>query len=95
MGRAFADAFAPLQTGAPIKRALGKVTGVGFDEAAANARYRKLLDLGVVNSQVQLGDVKNLLRDVRFGENLNLEKPLESIMKKLDLFLIKMQELIF
>ena len=83
VGRAFADAFAPLQTGAPIKRALGKVTGVGFDEAAANARYRKLLDLGVVNSQVQLGDIKNLLRDVRFGENLNLEKPLESMMKKL------------
>ena len=83
VGRAFADAFAPLQTGAPIKRVLGKVTGVGFDEAAANARYRKLLDLGVVNSQVQLGDVKNLLRDVRFGENLNLAKPLESMMKKL------------
>ncbi len=83
VGRAFADAFAPLQTGAPIKRALGKITGVGFDEAAANARYRKLLDLGVVNSQVQLGDVKNLLRDVRFGENLNLAKPLESMMKKL------------
>jgi hypothetical protein len=83
VARAFGDAFAPLQTGAPIKRFLGKVTGVGFDEAAANARYRKLLDLGVVNSQVQLGDVKNLLRDVRFGENLNLEKPLESMMKKL------------
>jgi len=83
VGRAFADAFGPLQTGAPIKRAIGKVTGTPFDEAAANRRYRKLLDLGVVNSQVQLGDVKNLLRDVRFGENLNLEKPLESIMKKL------------
>jgi len=83
VARAFGDAFAPLQTGAPIKRALGKVTGVGFDEAAANARYRKLLDLGVVNSQVQLGDVKNLLRDVRFGENLNVAKPLESMMKKL------------
>jgi hypothetical protein len=83
VARAFGDAFAPLQTGAPIKRFLGKATGVGFDEAAANARYRKLLDLGVVNSQVQLGDVKNLLRDVRFGENLNVAKPLESMMKKL------------
>ena len=83
VGRAFADAFGPLQTGAPIKRTIGKLTGTTFDEAAANKRYRKLLDLGVVNSQVQLGDVKNLLRDVRFGENLNLEKPLESIMKKL------------
>ena len=35
----------PLQTGAPIKRALGKVTGTPFDEAAANARYRELLEL--------------------------------------------------
>ena len=83
VGRSFADAFGPLQTGAPIKRAIGKITGKGFDEAAANRKYRKLLDLGVVNSQVQIGDVKNLLRDVRFGENLNLEKPLESMMKKL------------
>jgi len=83
VAKAFGEAFAPLQTGAPIKRFLGKVTGVGFDEAAANARYRKLLDLGVVNSQVQIGDVKNLLRDVRFGENLNLDKPLESMMRKL------------
>jgi hypothetical protein len=83
VARAFGDAFAPLQTGAPVKRFLGKVTGVGFDEAAANARYRKLLDLGVVNSQVQLGDVKNLLRDVRFGENLNVAKPFESMLKKL------------
>ena len=32
---------------------------------------------------MQLGDVKNLLRDVRFGENLNLAKPLESMMRKL------------
>ena len=43
-----------ITTGAPIKRAIGKVTGKPFDEAAANKRYRKLLDLGVVNSQVQL-----------------------------------------
>jgi hypothetical protein len=41
------------------------------------------LKLGVVNSQVQLGDIKNLLKDVRFGENLNLDKPLESMGKKL------------
>ena len=71
VGRAFKDAFGDIQ-----------LPGRAGTEAA-NERYRKLLNLGVVNSQVQLGDVKNLLRDVRFGENLNLEKPLESMMRKL------------
>ena len=32
-----------------------------------NEFYQKLLRLGVVNSQVQLGDLRNLLRDVKFG----------------------------
>jgi hypothetical protein len=71
VGRAFKDAFGDIQ-----------LPGRAGTEAA-NKRYRKLLDLGVVNSQVQLGDVKNLLRDLRFGENLNVSKPFESMMKKL------------
>jgi len=71
VGRAFRDAFGKLQ--------LPGRAGT----AEANEAYRELLELGVVNSQVQLGDVKNLLRDVRMGENLNIEKPLESMMKKL------------
>ena len=71
VGKAFKDAFGKLQ----LPGKIGK--------KEANEAYRELLDLGVVNSQVQLGDVKNLLRDVRFGENLNLAKPLESMMKKL------------
>jgi hypothetical protein len=32
-----------------------------------NEFYQKLLRLGVVNSQVQLGDLRNLLKDVKFG----------------------------
>ena len=32
-----------------------------------NEFYQKLLKLGVVNSQVQIGDLSNLLRDVKFG----------------------------
>jgi hypothetical protein len=71
VGRAFREAFGELQ----LPGRAGKEAG--------NKRYRKLLDLGVYNSQVQLGDVKNLLRDVRMGENLNIEKPLESMLKKL------------
>ena len=41
--------------------------GPGSAEAA-QAEYRELLELGVVNSQVQLGDVKIFLKDVRMGE---------------------------
>jgi|TARA_R100001460_G_scaffold3002_3_gene9273 hypothetical protein len=69
VGRAFRDAFGQLQ--------------VGKKSAEANEAYRELLELGVVNSQVQLGDIKNLLTDTRMGENLNIGKPLESMMKKL------------
>ena len=60
VGKAFKDAFGKLQ--------------VGTRSAEANEAYRELLNLGVVNSQVQLGDIKNLLTDVRMGENLNISK---------------------
>ena len=69
VAKAFKEAFGDLQ--------------VGTRSELANERYRKLLRLGVVNSQVQIGDIKNLLKDVRFGENLNIDKPLESMGKKL------------
>jgi hypothetical protein len=69
VAEAFKDAFGVLQ--------------VGTRTAEANARYRQLLELGVVNSQVQLGDVKNLLRDLKFGSDLNIDKPLNSMGQKL------------
>jgi hypothetical protein len=69
VANAFKEAFGALQ--------------FGTRSAEGNARYQKLLRLGVVNSQVQLGDIKNLLKDVRFGENLNLDKPLASMGRKL------------
>ena len=69
VANAFKEAFGALQ--------FGKTT------AAQNETYQKLLRLGVVNSQVQLGDIKNLLKDVRFGDNMNLDKPLASMGRKL------------
>ena len=33
-----------------------------------NDLYQKLLELGVVNSNVRLGDLSRLLKDVNFGE---------------------------
>ena len=69
VAKAFKDAFGNLQ--------------VGRTTAEQNEAYRKLLRLGVVNSQVQLGDIKNLLKDVRFGESLNIDRPLGTMGKKL------------
>ena len=69
VAEAFKDAFGLLQ--------------VGTRTAEANVRYRQLLELGVVNSQVQLGDVKNLLKDLKFGNDLNIDRPLNSMGQKL------------
>ena len=48
------------------------------------AIYRELLELGVVNSQVQIGDLKNLFRDMGFGSNsFNIDAGLKPMMSKL------------
>jgi hypothetical protein len=49
VANAFKEAFGALQ--------FGKTTA-----AQGNETYQKLLRLGVVNSQVQLGDIKNLIK---------------------------------
>jgi hypothetical protein len=72
----------PLVVAKAFKEAFPKLQ-VGRRGAEGTEEYRELLRLGVVNSQVNLGDVKNLLRDVRMGENLNIGKPLDSMMRKL------------
>jgi len=48
-----------------------------------NEFYQELLDLGVVNTQVQLGDLKRLLKDVDFGATLNNVTGLNGFLKKL------------
>jgi len=46
--------------------------------------YRELLELGVVNSQVQIGDLRNLLRDVNFGDSImDIDKILNPMLTKL------------
>ena len=49
--------------------------------------YRELLDLGIVNSQVQIGDLKNLFRDMGFGaKGFDIDsglKPMMNTLKKL------------
>ena len=69
VAKSFKDAFGPLQ--------------VGTRSAAGNKRYQELLELGVVNSQVQIGDLKNLLKDVKFGETVqNMDGILKPMINK-------------
>jgi len=57
---------------------------VGAPDAAQQVAYRRLQELGVVNSQVQIGDLKALLRDIRFGEQAaNVDSILNPMMGKL------------
>ena len=70
-------AYETLQVKLPGARKVGVVRKAGETDAAfakrqksantGNEFYQRLLKLGVVNSQVQLGDLENLLRDVNFG----------------------------
>ena len=60
-----------IKAGTNIKR-LANETDKEFNLRKANYLegnefYQKLLKLGVVNSQVQIGDLSNLLKDVKFG----------------------------
>ena len=65
-GRAFKEAYGALQ-----------VPGARLD----NSRYRELLRLGVVNTNVRLGDLQKLLKDVNFGETFNSNVALRNMMR--------------
>jgi len=87
---AFAGANGTLfENPALIKEAFEESFGalqVGTRGEAANKAYQELLELGVVNSQVQIGDLMNLLRDVKFGEGMintdNFLRPMLNKLKK-------------
>ena len=51
------------------------------------ALYRELLELGVVNSQVQVGDLKSLFRDMGFGaKSVDIDSGLKPMMSRLQSF---------
>ena len=57
---------------------------VGPPSAKAQAAYRELLELGVVNSQVQIADLKALLTDVRLGQQVaNIDTTVSPFMNKM------------
>jgi len=57
---------------------------IGPTSPQAQEAYRELLELGVVNSQVQIGDLKALLKDVRLGEQAaNIDSIISPFMKRM------------
>ena len=68
MVKAFKEAYGALQ-----------IPGARLD----NPRYRELLRLGVVNTNVRLGDLQKLLKDVNFGETFDSNVALRNMMRPL------------
>jgi len=48
-----------------------------------NKLYQELLELGVVNSNVRLGDLTRLMEDVNFGETMTSDKGMRLLLKPL------------
>ena len=68
---AAANGILPFGKTADVKAAWNALQVLGPGTRKSNQFYQELLDLGVVNSQVQLGDLRRLLEDVDFGNTLN------------------------
>ena len=70
---AAANGFVPFGQTDDVKRAFDALQVKGFRKD--NEFYQELLELGVVNSQVQVRQVMDLLEDVEFGKVLNKVGP--------------------
>ena len=78
-----ANGILPFNNMKDVKAAWNALQVAGPGTRQSNEFYQELLDLGVVNSQVQLGDLKRLLEDVDFGATLNNVTGLNGFLKKL------------
>ena len=70
---------------------VGNLKNTRFADENFEKAYRELLELGVVNSQVQIGDLKNLMRDVNFGDKIMdldaIVNPMLNRLKKIPAYL--------
>ena len=70
---------------------VGNIKNTRFADQNFEKAYRELLELGVVNSQVQIGDIKNLMRDVNFGDKImdldSIVNPFLNRIKKIPTYL--------
>jgi len=80
---AFATANGIIPNADAIKQAYGALQTGLKGTRQQNDLYQKLLRLGVVNSQVQVGDLVKLMEDSNFGQKLNSWNGLQKLMKPL------------
>ena len=82
-----ANGILPFGNVKDVKAAWNALQVAGPGTRKSNQFYQELLDLGVVNSQVQLGDLRRLLEDVDFGgvlNRLNSDYGLNRLLKRLN-----------
>jgi hypothetical protein len=80
---AFATANGIIPDAAAIKTAYQALQTPLKGTRQQNDLYEELLKLGVVNSNVRLGDLTRLLEDVNFGETMTSDKGLRMLLKPL------------
>jgi len=80
---AAANGIVPFADKAAIKQAYQALQTPLKGTGIQNRLYDELLELGVVNTNVRLGDVTRLLQDVKFGESMNANKGLAMLMRPL------------
>ena len=54
-----------------------------FRQADLEKAYREMLELGIVNQQVQVGDLKNIFKAANFGDGINTDAVLRPMMSRL------------
>ena len=63
---------------------VGNLKNTRYKDVDFEDAYRELLELGVVNSQVQIGDLRALMKDVSFGDKIgDLDAVLNPMLSKL------------
>lgn len=63
---------------------VGNLKNTRFKSVEFENAYRELLELGVVNSQVQIGDLRALMKDINFGDKIaDLDAVLNPMLSKL------------
>jgi len=79
----FATANGIIPDGAAIKQAYQALQTPLKGTRQQNDLYEELLELGVVNNNVRLGDLTRLLEDVNFGETMTSDKGFRMLLKPL------------
>jgi len=80
---AAANGILPAADPAAIKQAYQALQTGLKGTRQQNELYQELLELGVVNSNVRLGDLSRLLKDVNFGETMTSDKGMRLLLKPL------------